>query len=136
MCRVRLDRLRRTSSERSAALPFGWIFSERDELAEWGVAVVGCDDLMEPVLDEVVWLLRTSDLGFRLVINDIEAHGGPRPEATRPLGLLHSAVAGLLHRDAAFDDARAHLQRSFAILGEMVSTEGTAPQWPSVAASF
>ena len=26
---------------------------------------MGCDDLMEPVLDEVVWLLRTSDLGFR-----------------------------------------------------------------------
>ena len=56
---------------------------------------MGCDDLMEPVLDEVVWLLRTSDLGFGHVIKDIEAHGGPRPEATRQLGSLHSAVAGL-----------------------------------------
>ena len=95
-------------------------------------------DLMEPVLDGVVWLLRTVTSSSGMSSKTSEAPGGlvRRRPANWARFIQQLLDCPALHRDAAFVDARAHLQRSFGILGEMVSAEGTAQQWPFDAASF
>lgn len=97
--------------------------------------------LTEPVLEEIVWHLRTSDLEFRHVIKDIEPHVTYELARNSPMILVRAYLYARmneelgkrrptnwpgfvqqftdysdLHKAAAFDDVRSYLQRSFGFV--------------------